>query len=137
MALFGDLTKGLMDNLGGGGEHNKLMGAVAQLLSSPSMGGLSGLVQMFHQKGESGTVQSWVSNGENQPISPDKVQEVLGQERVKEVADTAGVSEEQASHGLAQILPQLVNQLTPEGKLPENDSATGTLSQLAQRFLKH
>jgi len=131
-----NMSRNIMEKFGAGREQN-LVGAIAQLLNSPSVGGLTGLAQLFNQRGEGATVNSWISKGENQPIAPDKVRDVLGDNRVREVAQTAGVSERHASEGLASILPQLVNHLTPDGKVPEGDHGSGALSQLAQRFVKH
>lgn len=137
MGLFDNLGKG-MGQLGGGGQqHSGLMGAVAQLLSSGKIGGLSGLAQMFQQRGHGDKLQSWVSTGENKSISPEEVQNVLGQEHVREVANKAGVSEQEASQGLSSVLPQLVDKMTPDGRMPDDKSANSALSQLASRFLKH
>jgi len=139
---------GLLDNIGsgmvgklagqlsGGSSHNdKLIGAAAKLVSGSGIGGLSGLTQMFAQRGHADTVNSWVSTQRNRAISPNDVQDVLGQERVREVANEAGVSEQEASQGLSNILPRLVDQMTPDGKVPEGDGANATLAQLASYFL--
>ena len=139
---------GLLDNLGSGmvgklagqlgsgtSQNNRLIGAAAKLISSGNVGGLGGLMQMFSQHGHADTVNSWVSTERNRAISPNEVQDVLGQDNVRQVADEAGVSEQEASNGLADILPQLVDKMTPNGKVPEGDNANGMLSQLASHFL--
>ena len=119
-----------------GGGNNKLIGAAAQLLSSNDIGGIQGLMQMFQQKGYGDTVASWISKGgEKKPISGDDVQNVLGQERVHHVASEAGISDREASGGLANVLPQLVDKMTPDGQIPDSESANSTLSQLASKFL--
>ena len=138
MALMDNLGKGMVGQLAGqfgGGQNSKLIGAVAKLISGGGIGGLSGLTQMFAQHGLGDTVNSWVSTDKNRDISPNEVQDVLGEDRIREVANEAGVSEQEASSGLASVLPQLVDKLTPDGKLPESNSANSTLSQLASQFL--
>lgn len=138
MSLMDSLGKGMLGQLGnlaGGGQNANLIGAIAGLVGSRDIGGLSGLAQLFQQRGYGDTVNSWVSPGENQPISPQALQNVLGEERVQQVAERAGVSREEASRGLADLLPQLVDRLTPDGQMPDNNSSMDLLSQLAGRFM--
>jgi uncharacterized protein YidB (DUF937 family) len=138
MGLLDNLGKGgLFDQLSGGGRQSSLLGAVAQLLRGGNVGGLSGLTQLFHQRGHGDKIDSWVSTGENRSISPEEMQDVLGQDRIQQLAQSAGMSEPDTSRGLSKLLPQLVDKLTPDGRLPDNESAHGSLSQLASRFLKH
>ncbi len=135
MGLFDSISGGLAGQLGGQGQNGNLLAAAAKLIGSRDVGGLSGLLQLFNQKGKGDAVASWVSSDENRPISPDEVEGVLGHDRVQRIADEAGMSEPEASRGLSSLLPQLVDKLTPDGKVPDNDSADNTLSQLASRFL--
>lgn len=136
MGLFDTIGKGL-GQMGGGEGQNKLIGAAAQWINSSNVGGLSGLLQMFEQHGQGDKVRSWVSQGENQEISPDEVESALGHERVQQFANEAGVSEQEASSGLSALLPKLVDMLTPDGKVPQGNESNNALSQLASRFLKH
>lgn len=135
MSLWDSIGKGLAGQLAGGGQQNNLLAAAAQLIGSSNIGGLGGLTQLFNKHGQGDTVASWVSTGDNKPISPDALRGVLGQERIQEVATTAGVSEQEATQGLSSLLPQLVDKLTPDGKLPPDESANSALSQLATQFL--
>src|SRR6202162_1537034 len=89
-------------------------------------GGISGLIQQFHDKGMGGCVASWVSTGQNLPISADQIQHVLGSEQVKELAAKAGISPDVASSHLAQLLPMLIDKLTPNGQLPQAAGSTST-----------
>jgi uncharacterized protein YidB (DUF937 family) len=100
---------------------NPLAASVMQMIHSQP-GGLSGLVQQFHDKGLGSLVSSWVGTGQNLPISADQIQHVLGSEQVKELAAKAGISPETANSGLAQLLPMLVDKLTPNGQIPETSS---------------
>ena len=119
---------GLLDNLEGqalnkvmGGSSNPLAGAVMQMIQNQP-GGLQGLIQCFHQNGLGGIVSSWISTGQNQAISPDQVQQVLGNNTLQQVAEKAGISPDQAKSSLAEILPTLVDKLTPNGQVPEHSS---------------
>jgi len=137
MGIFDKASQGIGQLAGQfGGGNDKLLGAAAQLLSSQDIGGVQGLMRMFQQKGYGDTVSSWVSKGgEKKQISGDDVQNVLGRDRVHQVANQAGVSDQEASGGLASFLPQLIDKLTPDGQLPDNESSNSTLSSLASRFL--
>ena len=136
MSLFDQAQQGIGQLAGQfGGKGNGLIGAAAKMITSSDIGGLQGLIQKFQQSGYGDTVQSWIGTGDNKSISGEDVQKVLGQDKVKQVADQAGVSEQEASGGLAGALPQLVDRMTPDGKVPDNQSANNSLSQLAGKFL--
>ena len=101
---------------------NPMASSVIQMLNNQP-GGLSGLLQQFHDKGLGGLVTSWVSTGQNLPISADQIQHVLGSEQVKELAAKAGLSPEVASSHLAEFLPMLIDKLTPNGQVPQASSS--------------
>jgi uncharacterized protein YidB (DUF937 family) len=82
-------------------------------------GGLDMLLNQFRGAGHQEQVNSWVGTGQNQPISPDQINSVLGQGKIAEIAAQAGISPEQMSQLLAQALPTLVDKLTPGGRLPQ------------------
>lgn len=115
---------GLLDSvvgaLAGGqsGGDNPLLAVVMQLLNNQP-GGLAGLVQSFQQGGLGEIVNSWVSTGQNLPISPEQLQSVLGGGQLQQIAAQLGMSPEQASGSLAELLPTVVDQLTPNGQLPQ------------------
>jgi uncharacterized protein YidB (DUF937 family) len=108
---------------------NPMASSVAQMLNNQP-GGLSGLLQQFHDKGLGSLVTSWVGTGQNLPISADQIQHVLGSEQVKELAAKAGISPDAASSHLAQLLPMLIDKLTPNGQLPQAPGSTSTSSML-------
>lgn len=115
---------GLLDSvvgaLAGGqsGGNSGLMDVVMQLINNQP-GGLGGLVQSFQQGGLGEIVNSWVSTGQNLPISAEQLQSVLGGGALQDIAAKLGVSPEQASGSLADLLPQVVDKLTPNGQVPE------------------
>jgi uncharacterized protein YidB (DUF937 family) len=81
-------------------------------------GGLQGLVRQFEQNGLGSTVQSWVSTGPNQPISPDAVHKALGPDLLQQLAAKSGLSVQELTQKLAQVLPQAVDKMTPNGTIP-------------------
>ncbi len=93
-------------------------------------GGVAGLLDRFGQHGLAEAARSWVSTGANLPISAADIQRVLGSQQVQEIARQAGVSTDIASGHLADVLPKIVDQLTPGGKLPDNAMLDTALSAL-------
>lgn len=133
---------GLLDNIENAamgkvmaGNTNPLAAGILQMIQNQP-GGLQGLVQSFHDKGMGGLVSSWVSTGPNPPISGDQVHEVLGSEQVKELAAKAGVNPDVASAAIAQLLPGIIDKLTPNGQVPDHGSVMGTLGGLLQNMGK-
>ena len=129
---------GLLDNLAGGvmgalsGQNTQqgsgAMGMVAELLGGQGGAGLSGLVQAFEQQGLCAVVASWIGTGENQPISAEQIHAVLGSEKIQAIAEKFGFSTQEASGLLAQLLPQVIDKLTPGGQLPqEGNNLMGSL----------
>ena len=84
-------------------------------------GGITGLAHQFTAKGFGDIIHSWISTGQNLPISTEQVQTALGAKQVETIASMAGISPEAAQSGLTQVLPLLVDQLTPDGKIPQGD----------------
>lgn len=124
--------------LGAGGESSNksagMLGAIMNLLGNRQTGGLMSLVQAFNAKGLGETVSSWIGTGENKPISPHEVQNALGTERIQQFAQEAGVPQQEAPSVLAQLLPNIVDKLTPEGRVPPDDKVENELSQLKNKF---
>jgi uncharacterized protein YidB (DUF937 family) len=111
------------------GSSNPLVSTVMQMINNQP-GGLAGLVQQFHDKGLGSLVTSWVGTGQNLPISADQLQHVLGSEQVKELAAKAGISPETASSHLSQLLPMLIDHLTPGGQVPTGPASMSSSSML-------
>lgn len=117
MGLFDQVVGALAGGQSGG--NAALLESVMQLVNNPQTGGLAGLVQSFQQGGLGEIVNSWVSTGQNLPISAEQIQSVLGGTALQDIAAKLGVGQQQASGSLAQMLPQIIDQLTPNGQLPQ------------------
>jgi uncharacterized protein YidB (DUF937 family) len=123
MSSLDEVLDGVLGQSGargaGGGQSaalNMLIPVITGLLAG---GGLSKLLEAFKAKGMSAQADSWVGTGENQPISAADVKEVVGQEKIAEVAKQANISEDQAADVLAQAIPPAVDHVTPEGDVPD------------------
>ena len=133
---------GLLDNLEGqalsgllGSSSNPLAAGLLQMIQNQP-GGLQGLVQNFHDKGLGGLVTSWVSTGQNQPISAGQIHQVLGSDQVKALAAKAGISSDVAGPAIAQLLPMLVDKLTPNGQVPAHSNVMDMVGGLLQNLEK-
>jgi uncharacterized protein YidB (DUF937 family) len=115
MSIF-DSVKGMMGSNAGGADAG-LMSHAMEMVNSPETGGLQGLVQQFHAKGMGEMVSSWVGTGGNHPITAAQIQQVLGQDRIAAVASKFGMSPEDASAKLAQLLPNVIDKMTPHGSV--------------------
>ena len=107
----------------GGGLGGLLSGGLGGLLAGSAAGGiLSGglgdLLQQFQQSGHGDIAKSWISNGPNQSISPDDLAKALGSDQIKTLMAHSGLSRDDLLAGLRQYLPDVVNELTPDGRLP-------------------
>ncbi len=133
---------GLLDNLENqalgsvlGGSSNPLASGLLQMIQNQP-GGLQGLVQSFHDKGMGGLVSSWVSTGPNPPISADQVHQVLGSDQVKALAAKAGISPDMAGGAIAQLLPGIIDKLTPNGSVPDHSNVMSMVGGLLQNLEK-
>jgi uncharacterized protein YidB (DUF937 family) len=82
-------------------------------------GGLGAVLQRFEQQGYGAQAHSWVSTSHNQPVDPQAVQKIVGPQEIEAMAQRLGVSNEQVAQAFAEVMPQLVDRLTPAGQLPQ------------------
>lgn len=95
-----------------------------------SSGGLQGLIWKLSRAGLGQQVQSWVSTGENQPVTGSQVRRAMDPRQLNAIADQAGMTPEETSDQLAKVLPAVVNQATPQGQLPDNDPFASGLEKV-------
>jgi uncharacterized protein YidB (DUF937 family) len=105
---LGDLLGGILGGAGGG---------------SVLSGGLNDLMRQMERNGHGEQARSWVGRGSNQPISPEELDQALGPGNVDSLAQEAGIDRVGLLQGLSEQLPEVVDQLTPEGRLPTEDEA--------------
>jgi uncharacterized protein YidB (DUF937 family) len=106
----------LLDGLLGG----VVGGEMATMVNSfiQQHGGVQGIVAQLEKQGLGATVQSWVSTGANQPISPDQVHQAFGGGTLAQLAAKVGMNPQELAQKLSQVLPTAIDKLTPEGKVP-------------------
>jgi uncharacterized protein YidB (DUF937 family) len=107
--------------------------AVAGFLAG---GGLSKITGGLKANGLSAQADSWVGTGSNQPVSGRDVEQATGQEQIREIAQQLGVSESQAADAVAQALPEVVDKVSPEGRLPPDQDLDAAFDKLAKAGAK-
>jgi uncharacterized protein YidB (DUF937 family) len=136
MSLLDGLVKsaiGAMSGAQGSGQQDQLLQIVGSLLQRS--GGIGGLMNSFNQAGMGDIIKSWVSTGQNSPISANQLSQVLGNDQIGQLAQQLGVNSQQAGQMLSQYLPQIIDHLTPQGQVPANNSQ-GDLMNAALGALK-
>jgi uncharacterized protein YidB (DUF937 family) len=109
----------MLANSGSGSAAGGANGGIGGL--GNSLGGLGGLINAFQRNGMGDQMQSWIGTGQNMPISPDQLQQVLGQGTIGQIAQQLGLSPQASASGLSELLPQLIDRLTPNGQAPQGD----------------
>jgi uncharacterized protein YidB (DUF937 family) len=121
---------------GGGGFGNLLQGGLGSLLAggaggaaagSVLSGGLGDLLKQFEQSGHGEAARSWVGTGPNKAISPNDLASALGDDQIDALSEQSGMSRSELLSGLSQNLPELVDKLTPNGRLPNAEEAARML----------
>ena len=130
----------LLDSLlgvvaGDGDKKQMLTGLAAQLLGGQSSApgapqGLNGLIQQFQGAGLGHLMESWVGTGTNHPATPAQIHQALGPETIQHFAQQTGMGSSQVSEMLAQLLPQMIDKVTPTGSVPHSNDLQGMLSGL-------
>lgn len=140
MGLLDSILGGALGG-GAGGQSNQgtaaLMQLAMQLLAGNagqggrSGGGLMEVLQQFQQAGLGSQADSWVGTGQNMPISPEQLMQVFGRGQVEQMAASSGMDVDQVSSGLSDLLPQLIDRVTPQGRV-EQAGLEGALADLSR-----
>lgn len=126
---------GLLDNLagqilGGGSTQGNLVNVIMGMVGNQQTGGLNGLVEQLTKKGLGDIVSSWVSTGKNLPITPQQIQQGLGNNTISTIASEVGITPEAVTSQLSQLLPQVVDKLTPNGNINQSEILSQGLNLL-------
>ncbi|MEP7154729.1 MAG: YidB family protein [Betaproteobacteria bacterium] len=120
MSLLDSVIGSLSNNQQG---SSPLLQMAMQMLShrgDGTGGGLGGLMDAFQNAGMGDQLKSWIGTGSNMPISADQLNNVLGSDKIRDIANQLGMSHGEVSGGLADMLPQLIDKLSPNGQLPDS-----------------
>ncbi|WP_426422242.1 YidB family protein [Bradyrhizobium genosp. A] len=117
---------------GGGGLGDVLKGGLGGLLAggaagSVLSGGLGDLLNQLQQGGHGETANSWVGKGENKAIAPGDLANALGADQIQSLSAQSGLSRDELLSGLSQYLPQVIDHLTPDGRLPTENEISGRI----------
>jgi uncharacterized protein YidB (DUF937 family) len=137
MGLLDSLLSGLAGPAASGDQAaNPLLQLALQMLAGQGQaGGLGSLISQFQQAGYGQQMDSWISTGQNLPISPEQLMQVFGQGQLQQMAASSGMDVGQLSGGLSELLPQLIDRMTPAGQVPASglDGALAELSKMMPR----
>jgi uncharacterized protein YidB (DUF937 family) len=119
MGLFTSLAEMVVTGFGNpDSTQAKLASAVVKRFQTNDGGGLTAILQQMEAKGLGQVAQSWVGTGANQPITPEQLKSALGADWIQQLAARVGVSPDVISSHLSEILPKIVDRLTPDGRVP-------------------
>jgi uncharacterized protein YidB (DUF937 family) len=144
MAALLPVVLAMLQSRGAGGQQANVRpssgGGLGDILGqvlgggTSSGGGLADLLARFQAAGFGEQAGSWVGTGQNQPLPTDALEKVFGRGGLAEIARRAGVSEQDASMGLSQLMPEVVDRVTPGGQVPTTDSLLASVDALARRL---
>ena len=115
---------------GKGGSQAVLLQQVIGMLGKP--GAIGNLTSAFQQQGLGNTLQSWLSTGQNLPISASQVQKVLGDSTLTDMAKKAGISTPDAANALSTLLPQVIDKISPDGNAPAANNLGSLLGSVGK-----
>ena len=132
---------GMLANRQGGGTGASAVSAIGGLGGlggggGGGAGGLGGLIEQLTRSGYGQQASSWVGTGRNEPLAPQAWSDVLGSDRLAAIAAQAGLSEEQTRHGLSELMPEVVDRLTPQGTMPAQDRLLASIDEFEQRMFR-
>ena len=105
-----------------------LLGGIMGMINNA--GGVQAILQQLQASGLGDQVASWIGTGANHPVSGNQILDALGAEHIATVAQQAGVEPEHAAAGLAQLLPQIIDKLSPDGQVPQDELLAQGLNML-------
>jgi uncharacterized protein YidB (DUF937 family) len=97
-------------------------------------GGLGELLERLQRSGYREQADSWVGTGQNLPLPAEALEQILGRRGLEQIARHTGLSEREASSGLSELLPEVVDRVTPEGRVPELDALAASVRDLSRRL---
>ena len=131
--MLDNIIGSVLSNMLGGSNNNTSVSIVTDVLGSliRNQGGMEGIFNQLQKGGLDDLLNSWIGTEKNQPMNPNQVNDVFGDETLSQVAQQAGVDKSQAQDILSQALPQIIDMLTPNGR--EGGVTMDSLQQQVQR----
>lgn len=119
--MFGSMIDDAAARFNLGDKAGTLLSALLTLITDRARGGFAGFLNRFRQVGLSDTAQSWVHSGANTPLSYEQLESALGEETLKNISGQVGLEYEKTVSAAAFMIPHIVDQLSPEGVVPQDD----------------
>lgn len=113
MGLFDDIVGGALSGALGGGQGS---GSLFEIVNH--MGGLDAVMDRLREGGLEEQIGTWISQGANQHVTPDRIRAILGDGMIARAAQGMGLTPERISEIIAEQLPQIIDQMTPDGNAP-------------------
>lgn len=110
-----------------------LQAALSLLANNGQTGGLHGLVERFQSVGLGNVISSWIGSGPNVPVTAEQVEQALGQGHIQQISEETGLGQREVAEQLSDMLPDLVDKLTPAGHIPKG--GLGNMSALLDHFI--
>lgn len=120
-----------MGNAAQSQQHAGALSMILNLINSPQVGGIAGLQQMFQGKGLGNIVSSWISTGQNLPITGDQLQSVLPANALQDMVSKSGMDLSQLTGIFSQLMPHAVDQMTPNGQIPDSSALSQMMKGLS------
>lgn len=134
MGVFESVASAILQRTGASpDQQHGFLTAIAELINNPQTGGLQGLVDKFKAAGLGHIADGWVAQGPNPPVTPEQLQQVIPSDQLRGFAQKLGLDPDDANQHLADMLPHVVDHLTPNGTIPpggvDTASAVAMLKQ--------
>ena len=127
--------RGMPGQMSSGGGLGDLLGQVLGAAGGgSSAGGLGGILAQLQGAGFGEQADSWVGRGANKPIPADAMSQIFGPDGLEQISRQAGLSQEDTSRGLSELLPEVIDRVTPEGDLPDDDALTSRVADLVRQL---
>ena len=133
MEFLHELKKMVVGQEGEAGGQSSMLDNLLEMLNDQKSGGITGLIQKFNEKGLGDYMSSWIGTGQNLPISADQIKDAIGSDKIKELASKLNLGEHDTSKSLADLLPQLIDRLTPDGSVPHQDRLSQGIEMLKKK----
>jgi len=124
MGLVAEFAESFLSRFVSSQDQNNLLNGVLGLINHSEIGGLPGLVEKFKSAGLGHLIDGWVAQGPNPPISSGQLQRVFTADQLRGFAQKLGINPDEASNYLAEVLPKVVDHITPSGTVPPAGIAT-------------
>ncbi|MGH8806271.1 MAG: YidB family protein [Noviherbaspirillum sp.] len=128
LEILGDKHLPMMDS-----KTRLLQAALSLVANNGQTGGLNGLVERFQEAGLGNVIGSWIGAGQNAPISAEQVRQALGEGQLQQISEESGLGERETADRLREMLPDLIDKLTPGGQIPQG--GLGDMGALLDHFM--